>query len=69
MAHTEASLSKLNKEDLIRLSLDFQQKHDNLFGKLMEDFADLKSDYVKLEADLSITRTGSGTFKNRITTP
>ena len=43
MAHTEASLSKLNKEDLLRLALDFQQKHDNLFGKLMEDFADLKA--------------------------
>ena len=65
MVHTEASLSKLNKEDLVKLLLDFQQKHDNLFGKLMEDFADLKA---KLEADLSITRTVSDTFKNRIIT-
>ena len=43
MAHTEASLSKLNKEDLVRLALDFQQNPDNLFGKLMEDFPGLKS--------------------------
>ena len=43
MAHTEVSLSKLNKKDLVRLALDFQQKHDNLFGKLMEGFPDLKS--------------------------
>lgn len=51
MAHTEASLLKLNKEDLILLKLDFQYKHDNLLGKLMEDFADLKANYVKREAD------------------
>lgn len=46
MAHTQASFSKLNKEDVIRLTLDFQHKHDNLFDKLMEDFADLKVTYV-----------------------
>ena len=65
-AHTELSLSKLNKEDLIRLALDLQNKHDNLLGKLMEDFANLKENYVKLESELSITRTVSDTFKNRI---
>ena len=56
MTHTEASLSKLNEEDFIKLTLDFQHKHDNLLDKLMEDFADLKANYVKLEADLSITQ-------------
>ena len=34
----------------------------------MEDFADLKADYAKLEADLSITRTVSDTSKNRVIT-
>ena len=63
MAHTEASLLKLNKEDLILLKLDFQYKHDNLLGKLMEDFADLKANYVKREADLLITRTVSDTSR------
>ena len=41
---------------------------DNLFGELMEDFADLEANFVKLEADLSITRAVSDTFKNRIIT-
>ena len=63
MAHTEASLLKLNKEDLILLKLDFQYKHDNLLGKLMEDLADLKANYVKREADLLITRTVSDTSR------
>ena len=65
MAHTEASLSKLNKDNLVRLTLGFQHKHYNLLGKLMEDFANLKANYLKLEADLFITRTVSDTFKNR----
>ena len=34
----------------------------------MEDFADLKYDYIKLEADLSVTWTVSDTFKNCIIT-
>ena len=44
------------------------KKLDNLFGKLLEDFVDLKADFVKFEADLSITLTVSDTFKNRIIT-
>ena len=68
MAHIQASFSNLNKEDLTRLTLDFQHKNYNLLGKLMDDSADLKANYVKLEADLSITRTVSDTFKNCIIT-
>ena len=64
MIRTEESFSKLKKEDLIRLTLDFQHKHDNLLGKLVEDFAGVKANYVKLETDLSITLTVSDTFKN-----
>ena len=66
MAHTEASLSKLNKEDIIRLALDLQQKHDSLLSKLQNDFADLKINYSKMEADLSIVRTVSDNMKNHI---
>ena len=71
MAHTEALLSKLNKEGLIRLALGFKHKHNNLFDKLMEDFAGLQrqlANYIKLEAYLLITLTVSDTFKNRIIT-
>ena len=68
MAHTEASLSKLNKEDIIRLALDLQQKHDTLLSKLQEDFTDLKTNYAKIEADLSIVRTVSNNMKNHIVT-
>lgn len=68
MAHTEASLSKLNKEDIIRLALDLQQKHDSLLCKLQENYADLKVNYAKIEADLSIVRTVSNNMKDHIIT-
>ena len=34
MAHTENSLSRLNKDDLIRLVLDYQQKYDITLDKI-----------------------------------
>ena len=37
--------------------------------RFIEDFSDLKADFVKLEADLSIPRTVSDTFKNHMITP
>ena len=41
---------------------------DHFQRRFIEDFADLKTDFVRLEADLSITRKVSDTFKNRMIT-
>ena len=45
MAHTETSLLKLNKEDLARIALDFQNKQDVLLNKINDDMTDLKKIY------------------------
>ena len=45
MAHTEASLLKLNKEDLARIVLDFQNKQDVLLNKINSDMTDLKKNW------------------------
>ena len=42
MAHTENSLSRLNKDDLIRLALDYQQKYDAALDKIRKELADLR---------------------------
>ena len=41
MAHTESSLSRLNKDDLIRLALDYQQKYDITLDKTSNELAEL----------------------------
>ena len=42
MAHTENSLSRLNKDDLIRLALDYRQKYDITLDKISKELAELR---------------------------
>ena len=46
MAHTENSLSRLDKDDLIRLALDYQQKYDITFDKTTKELAELSKKYI-----------------------
>ena len=51
MAHNEASLMKLNKEDLVRITFDYQGKFNNILDDLKKDIFDLKSDLFGLKSD------------------
>ena len=64
MAHIENSLSRLNKDDLIRLALDFQQKYDITLDKISKELAELCKSYNRLESDLAITKS----FRKQILT-
>ena len=62
MAHNEASLMKLNKEDLVMIILNYRGKFNNVLDDLKKDISDLKSDlsglksdFSKLEADIQVT--------------
>ena len=68
MAHTENSLSRLNKDDLIRLALDYQQKYDITLDKISKELAELCKSFNKLESDLAITKAVNESFRNQIPT-
>ena len=51
MAHTENSLSRLIKDDLIVLALDYQQKYDITLNKSSKELAELRKSYNELESD------------------
>ena len=75
MAHNEASLMKLNKEDLVRITLDYQGKFNGILDDLKKDISDLKndlselkSDYSKLEADMQFTRNVNSKLFERLVT-
>ena len=75
MAHNEASLMKLNKEDLVRITLDYQGKFNNILDDLENDISDLKSDlsglksdFSKHEADIQITRNVNSRLSERLVT-
>ena len=53
MSHTESSLMRLNKEDLVRMLLDYQGKFNNILDELKIDLNELKTKFCKLESDLS----------------
>ena len=62
MTHNEACLMKLNKEDLVRITLDYPEKFTSNLDDLKKDIYDLKSDlsglksdFSKLEADIQVT--------------
>ena len=66
IAHTENSLSRLNKVDLIRLALDYQQKYDISLDKISKELAELGKSYNK--SNLAITKAVNESLKNRIIT-
>ena len=68
MAHSENSLSRLNKDDLIRLALDYQQKYDINLDKISKELAELRRSYNKLESDLAITKAVNESLRNQIIT-
>ena len=63
MADNETFLMKLNKENLVMITLDYQGKFNSILDDLKKDISDLKSDlpelnsdFSKLEADIQVTR-------------
>ena len=66
MDHTESSLTKLDKEDLVRLLLDYRGKSDSIVDDLKNNFDDLKTKLTKLEADLNISRNVNSKISDRV---
>ena len=50
MSDTESSLMRLNKEDLVRILLDYQGKFNNILDELKNDLNELKTKFCKLES-------------------
>ena len=50
MSDTESSLMRLNKEDLVKILLDYQGKFDNILDELKNDLNKLKTKFCKLES-------------------
>ena len=53
MSLTEAALKKMSKDEVIELTLECQAK----FNSTIASIADLKSEFRRLESELSISRT------------
>ena len=68
MADAEKSLNRPNKDDLICLTLNYQQKYDITLNKIIKEFAEIRNSYNKLELDLAIIKVVIESFRNQILT-
>ena len=66
MSHTESSLMRLNKEDLVRMLLDYQGKFNNILDELKNDLNELKTKFCKLESDLHISRNVNDKLSDKL---
>ena len=73
MAYTESALSKLNKDDLIRIALDMQKTQNSILSDMKNELTDMKNElselrknYNKLEADLKVSKSVTEAMKNHI---
>ena len=66
MSHTELSLMRLNKEDLVRMLLDYQGKFNNILDELKINLNELKTKFCKLESDLHISRNVNDKLSDKL---
>ena len=67
MSHSESSLMRLNKGDLVRMLLDYQGKFNNILDELKNDLNELKTKFCKLESDLHISRNVNDKLSDKLT--
>ena len=63
MSLSEAALKKMSKDEVIALTLEYQEK----FNSTLASIAELKSDFRRLESELSISRLVNSKLCDRVT--
>lgn len=66
MSHTESSVMRLNKENLVRMLLDYQQRFNNILDKLNNNLDQLKTKFCKFISDLHISRSVNDIIFDRL---
>ena len=67
MPHTESSLMRLDKEDLVRMLLDYEGKFNNILDEPKNGQNELKTKFCKLESDLHISRNVNDKLSDKLT--
>ena len=69
MSHTESSLMRVNKDDLVRMLLDYQGKFNHILDELKNDLNEPKIKFCKLESDLYISRNANDKLTDKVVVP
>ena len=60
------TLNRLNKEDLVRMLLDYQGKFNSILNELKNDLNELKTESCKLESDLHTSRNVNDKLSDKV---
>ena len=69
MAYTESSLSRLNKDGLIRIALEMQNSKlgtNSVLTDIKNELSKLRKSYNKLEADLAVSKSVTEIMRKQI---
>ena len=68
MTLTEASLKKMSKDNIIILTLDYQDKFNSTLVNINKDIGELKYKFEKLESEFVVSKSFNPNLCNKITT-
>ena len=63
---SEEALRKLTKDELVNLSLEYQNKFTSTLARTESDISNLRTDSKKVEVDLAITRNINSKLRERV---
>ena len=67
MALTEEALKKMNKDEIITLALDYQDKFNSTLANISKDIGELKYKFEKLESELVVSKSVNSNLCKKIT--
>ena len=56
MTYSHSSLTKLTREELANVVMDYQRKFDNSLSSINAELLELKTKFTKMESDIAISR-------------
>ena len=56
MSHSEVALTKLTKDEVIALTLEYQTKFDNTLSNINKELSKLRNDFKKIESELFVSK-------------
>ena len=66
MYPSEKALRKLTKDELVNLSLEYQNKFNSTLARIESKIGNLRKNFKKVEADLAITRNVNSKLRERV---
>ena len=69
MAYTESLISRLNKDDLIRIALDMKNTEldtNSILTDIKNELSELRKSYNNLEADLVVSKSVTEIMRKQV---